>query len=142
MFEKVKHVMILAAVINIFLSILMGSIFGIVGILLATAITALSTYYWYEAKLLLESKFKRSVKIYFKGQIKGFSLTIISIVITSLCVSVINEVTISTFIIKLGICLVVPNIFYFIVLRREEEFQEVLMMIIRNCKKLINRRKK
>jgi O-antigen/teichoic acid export membrane protein len=142
MFEKVKHVMILAAVINIFLSILMGSIFGVFGILLATAITALSTYYWYEAKLLLESKFECSVRIYFKGQIKGFSLTIISIVITSICVSVINEVTISTFIIKLGICLVVPNIFYFIVLRREEEFQEVLMMITRNCKKLINRRKK
>jgi O-antigen/teichoic acid export membrane protein len=141
MFEKVKHVMILAAAMNIFLSILMGRIFGVFGILLATSITALSTYYWYEAKLLLENKFGCSVKIYFKGQIKSFSLTIMSIFITSLCVSRINQVTISSFIIKLGICLVVPNIFYFMVLKREEEFQEVFVMVIRNLKKLTNKRK-
>jgi len=142
MFEKVKHAMILAAGINIFLSILMGKSFGIFGILLATSIAALSTYYWYEPKLLIESKFGCSIKLYLKGQIKGFCLTIICVAITSLCVSMISEVTISTFIIKLGICVVVPNLFYFIVLNREKEFQEVLMIIIRNFKRLTNWRKK
>ena len=142
MFEKVKHVMILAAFINIILSILMGRIFGVFGILLATAISALTTYYWYEPKLLIENKFGCSVKIYFMSQVKGFSLTIISVVITSLFVSMISEVTISAFIIKLAICFVIPNLFYFIVLNREEEFQEVLMMINRNFKRLTNRRKK
>lgn len=136
MFEKVKHVMILAAGMNILLSILMGKIFGVFGILFATSITALSTYYWYEPKILIESKFGCSVKLYFKSQIKGFCLTIISIVATSLCVSMIKEVTIITFIMKLGICLVVPNIFYLIVLNREEEFQEVLMLITRNFRRL------
>ncbi|MDF2884760.1 MAG: transporter, partial [Clostridiaceae bacterium] len=139
MFERVKHAMILAAGINIFLSLLLGKMFGIFGVLLATSIAALSTYYWYEPKLLIENKFGCSVKIYFTGQIKGFCLTIISVAITWLCVSMISEVTIITFLMKIGICLVVPNLFYYIVLNREEEFQEVLMMFIRNYKKLIGR---
>ncbi|WBW98611.1 lipopolysaccharide biosynthesis protein [Oceanirhabdus sp. W0125-5] len=140
MFEKVKIVVSIAAVINIVLSIVLGTRYGVFGILLATTITALSTYYWYEAKLLMENKFGCSVKIYFKGQIKSFSLTIISVFITSLCVSIINEVTISTFIIKMAICLVVPNIIYFFVLIREEEVKQVFMMFIRNYKGLVNRR--
>lgn len=138
-FEKVKYIMSFAAVMNIFLSILMGNILGVFGVLLATTITTLSTFYWYEAKLLMESKFGCSVWIYIKSQIKGFSLTIISIVITLLCVSLIKEVTISNFIIKIVICLVVPNVFYFIVLNKEEESQEIIIMIINNYKKLINR---
>lgn len=142
MFEKEKYIMGLAAIINVFLSILMGSIFGVFGILLATSITALSTYYWYEAKLLMESKFGCSIKVYLKGQIKSFSLTVISIVITSLCVSMIQEVTFSTFIIKIAICLGVPNIFYFIALKKEEEFQEIFMMIVRNYRDFMDRRKK
>lgn len=138
-FDKVKYIMILAAVINIILSIFMGTILGVFGVLLATSITTLSTYYWYEAKLLMEIQFGYSVKIYLKGQIKAFSLTMISIFITTLCVRVINEVTISTFIMKMCICIVVPNIFYFMVLKKEEEFQEVFMMIVRNFKRLTNR---
>ncbi|MEK6266348.1 MAG: hypothetical protein N2B06_16510 [Clostridium sp.] len=139
MFEKVKYIMGLAAVINIVLSIALGTIFGVLGVLLATSITTLSTYYWYEAKLLMENQFGCSVKIYFKGQIKGFSLTIISIFITWLFVSMVNEVTISSFIIKICICLVVPNIFYVLVLKKKEEFQEVFIMVVRNLKKIRDR---
>lgn len=139
MFEKVKYIMSLAAIINLFLSILMGYRFGVFGILLATSIAALSTYFWYEAKLLMENKFGYSVQIYLKDQIKGFSLTIISIFITSLCVSMVNEVTISTFIFKISICLIVPNIFYFNVLKNEEEFEVLFTMIVRNYKKMITR---
>jgi O-antigen/teichoic acid export membrane protein len=142
MFEKVKHIMILAAFINLFLSILFGKIFGIFGILLATAIAALTTYYWYEPKLLLQNKFGYSVKLYFKSQIKGVFLTIICVVITWISVSMISKVTIITFIMKLAICLLVPNLFYFIILNREGEFQEVLKMINRNFKRIINCRKK
>jgi O-antigen/teichoic acid export membrane protein len=139
MFEKVKYMMCLAAVINIVLSIVMGALFGVLGVLLATSIATLSTYYWYEAKLLMENLFGCSVKIYLKGQIKSFYLTVICIFITWLCVSMINEVTIKNLIIKMCICLVVPNIFYVIVFKKEEEFQEVFTMVIRNLKKLIDR---
>lgn len=139
MFEKVKHAMILAAVVNIFLSIVLGKILGIFGVLLATSIAALSTYYWYEPKLLIENKFRYSVRIYFKGQIEGFCLTIISVFLTWLCVSMIKDVTIITFLMKIGICVVVPNLFYFIALKRKDEFQEVLMMLTRNYKRLISK---
>jgi hypothetical protein len=136
MFEKVEFVMILAAAINIILSLLLGAVLGIFGILLATSIATLSTFYWYEAKLLMESKFGCSVRIYLKNQIKGLFLTIISVLITSVCVLAIKDVTVISFIIKTGLCLVVPNIFYFIVLKREEEFQQLLLIIVGYYNKL------
>lgn len=140
-FEKVKYIMSIAAVINVVLSILMGMIWGIFGILLASSITAVSTYYWYEAKLLMEIQFGCSLSTYLKSQIKSFLLTITSIAITSLCVINIHGVTINNFIIKIGICLLVPNLFYFIILKKENEFKEIIMVIVRNYKKLIQRRK-
>lgn len=139
MFEKVKFIMCLAAIMNIFLSLLMGRVFGVFGVLFATTITTLSTYYWYEAKLLIESKLGCSAKNYFKGEIKGFSLTIMSIIIASICTSFINNVTIISFIIKMLICLVVSNVFYFIVFKGKEEFQWVSTMITNNFKKLMCR---
>lgn len=140
MFEKVKYVMILAAAINLALSLLLGTMLGVFGILLATTIATLTTYYWYEAKLLMESKFGGSLLTYMKEELKGFSLTVISIFTTSLFVSWINEVTIYSFIIKLCICMVVPNICYFIALRKEEEFGEVLRMIVKTCNRFRNSR--
>lgn len=137
MFEKIKYIMLIASVINIILSIILGYLFGVFGILLATSITALLTYFWYEAKIILESRFGHSVYDYIRGQIKSFILALISIIITSICASMIKEVTIISFIIKMGICIIVPNIFYILVLRREKEFQEIFKIILRNYKKLI-----
>jgi O-antigen/teichoic acid export membrane protein len=134
MFEKVKYFMCVAAVLNIFLSILLGKEFGIFGILLATIVTTLSTYYWYEAKLLMKQKFGLSFIIYFRSQIKGVIYTIISIFLTSICVSWIENVSIGTFIIKILVLLIVPNIFYFFVFKNEKEFDDIIKLVARNSK--------
>lgn len=141
-FEKVKIAMIAAAIINILLSLLLGRVFGVFGVLLATTISVLSTYYWYEAKILMETKFGVSLRSHFRNEIKGLLLTIACGTVTSFFVTTINEVTIGSFIIKMFICLVVPNTFYLLLLWREEEFQALLTGLFKNYSSMVGKSKK
>ncbi|MGI6492842.1 MAG: lipopolysaccharide biosynthesis protein [Pelotomaculum sp.] len=52
LFMSVRYVMICTAAINIILSIALGKIYGLAGIILATAIARILTLFWYEPRML------------------------------------------------------------------------------------------
>lgn len=66
MYRQTKYVMVVTAIVNLFLSIILGEIMGLAGILLATSIARLSTYFWYEPKLLFAQFFEQSVWKYYR----------------------------------------------------------------------------
>lgn len=135
MFNKIKKAMFWGAGINIVVSLVLGYFIGIYGILLGTIIASLSTYYWYEPMILIKEKFDRSMIPFIINQAENVLYTCISILITYTIVKLIKDVTVSSFIIKMVICLIVPNIFYFFVLRKKEKFKVLLEMFERNYKK-------
>ena len=139
MFNKIKKAMFLAAVINIVVSVLLGYVMGIHGILLGTIIASLTTYFWYEPMILISDQFAVSVKPFIKLQMENIIYACLSILITSSIVMWIKEVTIVNFIIKMIICLIVPNAFYILILRRKERFKGVLEIGVRYYKKLRKR---
>lgn len=57
LFQQVKYVMPIAAVLNFGLSAFWGMRWGVPGILLATVTSKLATQYWYEPMLLYKRKF-------------------------------------------------------------------------------------
>lgn len=126
MFNKIKYAMMIGAVTNIILSVVLGYFFGIYGILIATIASALMTYYWYEPMILMRDHFAMSILPFTKLQIENLIYLCLSIFITSIAVWPIKTVTISSFAIKMIICLIVPNVFYLFVLSRKEKFKEVL----------------
>ncbi len=65
LYIKTKYIMLVAAIINLILSLVLGNVVGLVGILLASAIARLSTYFWYEPVLLFKDYFNKSVKNYY-----------------------------------------------------------------------------
>lgn len=65
MYQKTRWVMLIAAIINIILSVILGYIMGIVGIIAASAIARISTYVWFEPKLLFKTYFEHSSKSFF-----------------------------------------------------------------------------
>lgn len=75
LYLRIKYVMLIAAMINIALSIIMGKQFGIFGILIATTIAKLTTYFWYEPLLLFKVYFKHSSKVYFRNIILNMLLS-------------------------------------------------------------------
>lgn len=71
LYTKTKYVMLLCALTNVILSIILGLFMGITGIILASAISRIVTYVWYEPKVLFKEYFGMSPKSYFIDIIKN-----------------------------------------------------------------------
>ncbi|MGN0552819.1 MAG: lipopolysaccharide biosynthesis protein [Oscillospiraceae bacterium] len=69
LFSHICHTMLAAAALNLILSIILGKIYGMAGILGATGIARLLTIVWYEPKILFEKKFGEPIKKYVYQQL-------------------------------------------------------------------------
>lgn len=76
LFEKVKYLMVIQAIVNLTLSIILGIYYGTFGILLATSISMILTSFWIEPQILFKTVFKMSSKHYWKRQIIYFLVTL------------------------------------------------------------------
>lgn len=127
LFEKVKYLMIITAVLNIIFSIILGKVWGVFGILLATSISRIVTTIWYEPKVLFDSVFEKKVAPYWKKQIKNVLASVISFFAVSVIIANMSD-TILFFCVKGIIVVTVTSIVFIIfnldkvkkVLRRKE----------------------
>lgn len=81
LYRKTKWVMATAAICNLILSIFMGKIMGVVGIILASSISRVVTYVWFEPRLLFREYFEKSCFQYFKDVVYNLCIIIILSVI-------------------------------------------------------------
>lgn len=124
LFEKTKYLNLIAMIINIVLSIILGYIFGMFGILIATSIARIVTTVWKEPLILHEEVFKRSSKPYFFQQLRNIMITAIAFGLTYLCMKQFQDISFITFIIKCVICLIVPNLVFLIFNFRSRYFKD------------------
>ncbi len=81
LYQQTKYVMLITAIINLVLSVLMAKWIGISGILFASAIARLLTYFWYEPVLLFRKYFSVSSSVYFFSIAKNILATVVVIFI-------------------------------------------------------------
>ena len=117
----------IAAIINLVVSIVLAYPLGISGILLGTIISRLCVYFWYDPYIIHKTMFVRGLKYYFITYLI-YALTTFGVGIICLVIS--NSIAIEnqfiTFVISMGICGVIPNILFFVLFRKRKEFQIVL----------------
>lgn len=77
MYRRTKYIMLAAAIENIFLSIILGKIWGVFGIIIASSISRLTTYIWYEPVVLFREFFDRDPKEFFYKQ--GYNVVLMLI---------------------------------------------------------------
>jgi O-antigen/teichoic acid export membrane protein len=65
LYQKTKFIMLMTAIVNIVVSIILGKMIGLAGILFATSISRVVTYFWYEPIVLFKEHFDRSSLYYF-----------------------------------------------------------------------------
>lgn len=87
MYLQTKYVMVATAVVNLVLSVILGKIMGLAGILFATSIARISTYFWYEPKLLFANFFGKKVWNYYKGIFSNICVTLAVVVVCYLVFS-------------------------------------------------------
>lgn len=79
MFNQIKYTIILAAIINLIFSVVLGIYWGLAGILFSTVLSRLLTTVWYEPRLIYNTKFKQPVRKYWGIQFKYFLATVLGI---------------------------------------------------------------
>lgn len=118
------------AFINLVASILLGSKFGSIGILIGTAMSTLTTCFWVEPYILYKYGFKKTVVPYF---IKYAVYTIVFLgagtTTYALC-SVVNYNGLKDLIIKAVICLIVPNAIFLIAFSRTPYFKYIIRLLL------------
>ena len=104
LFEKVKYTMLITATINLILSVVLGKIWGVFGILIATAISKISTYVWYEPMILFKHVFNKSAINCLIKEAKYILLTVTTFVLANLAISpFVNMNNVFVFAVKMAI---------------------------------------
>ncbi len=76
LYQQTKFVMLITAAVNVIVSIVLGKFIGLAGVIFATSISRITTYFWYEPKLLFKQYFDKSSKVYFLGILKSMLITV------------------------------------------------------------------
>ena len=132
LFNTTKNIMLVAAILNIILSIILGEKFNLFGILLATALSRMLTNIWYEPKILFKNIFNKKIIEYVIEQV----MNIIFIIILYIGVNwIITQICINNIFIKLVvegiISVILVNIAFFIKFYKTDEFKYIINKVIK-----------
>lgn len=113
---------VISAILNIFLSILLGGNFGLPGVLIATVITRILTNVWFDPYIVYSKGFNSSAKNYFKKYCEYVLVVILCGAISNyLCTFILGNGLIQL-ISKCIICLSISNGIIVLFYYRTEEF--------------------
>lgn len=134
LFKKVTPIVVCTAIANILLSVILGKIWGLSGILGATIISKAITIVWYEPMLVFKRCFDISVKEYWKKQTKYVAITIISFLIFRQLQLVLDN-QISVFLVNVITICFILTIIYIITFWNTEEMQYIRSLRRKNGKR-------
>ena len=129
LFRQGRYLLIVTAILNLVFSILLGSEWGLFGILLATSISRLLTNTWYDPYVVFKYGLNTSPKIYLKKYIYFLILLIITIIVSLYLCSFIEFNTILDIINKFIICIIRPNLIFLLAFYKKDEFKYFLELL-------------
>lgn len=118
-------------IINLGTSIMLAKMYGTIGVFIGTTISSITTCLWIEPRVLYKYGFKTSIKSYAVRYIMYFILTCVISFITYMLSNFVHGDTLITFIIRLFICLVIPNVIIIIIFNRTKEFKYLYNIFIK-----------
>lgn len=139
LFYKDRYKAIIEAIVNLVVSILLSFKYGVAGIFMGTIISSITVCIWIEALILFKYGFNKNVLEYFKNYFIYLVFTIITALITYYISSLVKtQFLIAELIIKLLICLIIPNMLIVLLYRNTEEFSYFKTLIITLKDKIFN----
>lgn len=128
-FQEVQYNNIAAAGLNIVLSILLGKLMGVAGVIVATAVSRILTSFWYEGKVVFK-RFGSPLRIYLLLQIKSFSICAVSVFLAYYLCSTLKGSSVLYIALKLLIAAAVSCIVVFIAYSRTKEYRTMKTKIL------------
>ena len=135
LYQKTKYIMLLTAGVNIVLSIILGQKFGIAGIVLATFLSKILTYFWYEPRLLYREYFGKKCGEYYLGHVTN-------VIMMAALIFILQKIDVFRTIDSWGaligrgiITAIVVNVAYFLRYFWTKEFKELFNKLVKMVKK-------
>ncbi|EUJ41058.1 polysaccharide biosynthesis protein [Listeria weihenstephanensis FSL R9-0317] len=136
LFRQGRYVPIAMAILNIILSIIFATHFGLIGVIVATIISRLTTTTIIDPYLVYRFSFKKKVGSYFKMYLGYAVITAIAFAASIPVMNWIYQGTWLTLILGAGTLFILLNVIYFAIFYRKAECQA----IIRRVKSIIKRK--
>lgn len=111
--------------INLIVSLYLVIKLGIAGVLLGTLISTITTSFWVEAYILYKYGFNQPVRTYFAKYAIFSVIAIMAALITDLACSIFTAYTLVSFLGRLIVCLIIPNVIFMLLFFRTREFKYV-----------------
>ena len=117
-----KYRPMVTAILNIIISLLLVHRLGVTGVILGTIISRFLTTWWFEPMLVYKKTFKMPVFGYFVKYIFAVMIVLISVVIVELLSGFYTGNAVVSFVIKMVLCIIVPNLLFFVAYFKTKEF--------------------
>lgn len=128
LFKEVQYINLIAAILNIFLSIVLGMFIGVSGVIVATAVSRLLTSFWYEGKVVFE-KLQIPVGNYFRLQLKYFIIFLVIVAGSYFINKVFLLHGIIGIVIGVVVCAVITLVVEYITQRKTEEYSIIFSRV-------------
>lgn len=122
LYVKTRYVYVFAAAINLVVSIILGKLMGVVGIIFASSIARILTSVAYEPFVLFKYYFKKRPMEYYMMQFRYLIIMIATFITTHYLAKLVPTSTWIYFILKASIYVIVPNIIFYMLFRKSNEF--------------------
>lgn len=122
LFRKTKYMIFAGAIANIILSLVLGRIMGVSGVLFASIIAMLVTYIWYEPVVLYRQHFDSNPLLYLKKHLFNFLKLLIIIISATILVDWIKVDSWLMLFVKASVCFVIVFILSLVFMFKNKEF--------------------
>ena len=127
---ETRYRAILETIMNIVLNIILGKLFGINGIILATILSLLIINFGYGSLIIFRYYFKgEKAREYYRDHLKYAFITFGICVITFFICTFVKTGLILELIIKALLCMIIPAILYYIIYRKDSKFKYIKVLI-------------
>lgn len=127
------------AILNIIFSILLGKIWGVFGILFASAVARGLTNTWYDPYCVFKYGFNTNPIKYFRKYLKYLIIILIDILMCYIVCSFINLSYFINLILKIIICSLITNIFFILCFKSSTEYKYIKQVLLNILHKLIKK---
>lgn len=133
-FKEVQYINLAAAILNIVLSVILGYVLGVAGVIVATAVSRFFTSFWYEGKVVF-NKLGKSAKEYYLIQLRS-ALVAAVIIGSSVSVNKLIQVGgIRGIVLKVIVCTMITLMMEVLFNRKTLEFKMLSERVLRMIKK-------
>lgn len=131
---------LISAFLNLLFSLLLVKPLGIAGVVLGTIISRFLTTWWFDPLLIYRHAFHTSPRAYYWRYMQSLAIIIVTALgIRSIQFYLLREVTLLNFVLLCLVCIVIPNIIFWIYARNSKEYEYFLVLIKKGYQKIIDK---